>query len=118
MLDTTLGTGIGLGSLFIAVGTIAVVWINNIYKSNQKEYDARNSDKEGPANSYVRRGEHDQFIKSLQWQLENNHKENKDWWKQLDKKIDSIQSELLEVRKVNDSHAQRIAALEATQKKN
>lgn len=115
MLDMTLGTGIGLGSLFIAAGTVGVTWINNVYKSNQR-YNDCSSDKKNLVNSYVRRGEYDQFTKSLQQQLGGNHKENKDWWRQLDKKIDSIQSELLEIRKVNDNHVQRIATIEAIQK--
>jgi len=118
MFDMTLGSGIAIGSLFLTVGTIVIIYINNYFKSKQNCGEAEDCGGSNTTleNGYIRRGEYNQAAKTLQQQLESNHKENKNWWKQLDSKIDSVHAELSEIRKANDNHAQRISALEAVQK--
>jgi len=126
LVDMSLGTGIGVGSLFLALGTVAVVWINNIYKSCDGKRPVISSDggsKNSGAyaqNGYVRKGEHDESIRSLHQRLDDTHKENKGWWKQLNEKVDGIRDELkesmIEQRKMNEGLNYRVTQIETTQK--
>lgn len=126
MLNMTLGSGIMWASLFLALGTVAVVWINNVYKSCGGEEPATSSDSGSKNNGlpvhngYVRKGEHDESIRSLHQRLSDMHKENKGWWKELDGKVDDIRNELRdsmsEQRKINDNLNHRITQVETVQK--
>lgn len=118
MVELALGSGIALGSLFLALGTVAVVWINNLYKSRQ-EYGQVNNGGQTPENGYIRRGEHDKSVDSIDKRLENMHEENKSWWKQLNNKVDSLSNQFQEFSKEqrgqNEDFRQRITAIETIQ---
>ena len=120
MLNMTLGSGIMWASLFLTLGTVTVVWINNVYRSRGPATNSSNGSKTNDRNSYVCKGEHDESIRSLHQRLNDMHKENKGWWKGVDEKVDSIRNELresmTEQRKTNDSLGQRITQVETVQK--
>ena len=125
MLNMTLGSGIMWASLFLALGTIAVVWINNIYKSCNGQEPATSSDSGSTNNGihahngYVRKGEHDESIRSLHQRLDDMHKDSRNWWKQLNEKVDTFSQELrqsiAEQQQTNKELHQRITAIETIQ---
>lgn len=126
MLDMSLGSGIALGatlgSLFLGAATVAIVWVNNIYSSSCQETGeaetgtgARKSDGETAQNGYIRRGEHDKGIESLHKRLDDMHKENRDWYKELNSKVDRVSGELKEQHEANQDFRSRLVAIETFQ---
>lgn len=113
MLDMTLGAGIMWGSLFLAISTVIIVWINNGVRSQPTKQNENNSSSK---NGFIRRGECDQVFKAVYQSLDDTRKENRNWWEQVAGKIDNVQSNLNEIRKTNEDLGQRVSALEAVQK--
>lgn len=125
MLDMSLGAGIMWAGLFLTLGPVAVVWINNVYRSRQgcsledSSQSQGQSQSQSELNGYIRRGEYNQRMTSIDKQLSDMHKENKGWWKQLNGKVDELTGELRkftdEQRQTNKELHERITAIETVQ---
>jgi len=83
----SLGDGIATGSLFLALGATSIVYIRSYFSSGKRESEEL---KDGGQNGHIRRGEHDEGLDSLRKRIDEFQEQNKAWWKQLDRKIDTI----------------------------
>lgn len=124
MLNLTLGSGIAVGSLFFGISGATVVYIrayfNNLNQLTTSSKSGANGSGVYSHNGHVRKGEHDESIRSLHQRLDDIHEENKNWWKQLDGKIDKFVDDLNksmnEQQTVNRDLHERVTSIETAQK--
>ena len=93
-----LGAGIAIGSFFISIGGVAIIYI-------RAYFNTQNGTGDGNSNGYVRKGEHDQGLQTIETRLSS-----------IEKKLDSICNYMYDQESEINNLDQRITTIETVQK--